>query len=212
MLHETIAPFHEPGPAQIPVEEVIVRLSGALTMRDEETGRHIRRMSNLTSFLADRAGLSGTSPKDIQLASALHDVGKIGVPDAVLLKPGPLSPEERSVMQRHTIIGHRMLSDSSSPLLQLGALIALTHHERWDGSGYPEGLAGEAIPAEGRLTAIADVFDALTNNRVYRSALDVDEAVELMLRGRGTHFDPRLLDLFLSSIDDLPGVRENYPG
>jgi len=212
MLHETIAPFYDPGSAQIPVEEVIVRLSGALTMRDEETGRHIRRMSNLTSFLADRAGLSGTSPKDIQLASALHDVGKIGVPDAVLLKPGPLSPEERSVMQRHTIIGHRMLSDSSSPLLQLGALIALTHHERWDGSGYPEGLAGEAIPAEGRLTAIADVFDALTNNRVYRSALDVDEAVELMLRGRGTHFDPRLLDLFLSAIDDLPGVRENYPG
>ena len=197
MLHDTIAPFYDPGSAQIPVEEVIVRLSGALTMRDEETGRHIRRMSNLTSFLADRAGLR---------------VGKIGVPDAVLLKPGPLNPEERSVMQRHTIIGHRMLSDSSSPLLQLGALIALTHHERWDGSGYPRGLAGEAIPAEGRLTAIADVFDALTNNRVYRSALEVEEAVELMLRGRGTHFDPRLLDLFISSIDDLPGVRDDYPG
>jgi len=212
MLHDTIAPFYDPGSAQIPVEEVIVRLSGALTMRDEETGRHIRRMSNLTSFLADRAGLRGTHPKDIQLASALHDVGKIGVPDAVLLKPGPLSPEERSVMQRHTIIGHRMLSDSASPLLQLGALIALTHHERWDGSGYPRGLAGEAIPAEGRLTAIADVFDALTNNRVYRSALEVEEAVELMLRGRGTHFDPRLLDLFISSIDDLPGVRDDYPG
>jgi putative two-component system response regulator len=210
LLHETIAPLEGSEMAQIPVEEVIVRLSGALTMRDEETGRHIRRMSNLSSFLAKRAEL-GHGAKDMRLASALHDVGKIGVPDAVLLKPGPLSPEEQAVMQRHTVIGHRILSDSGSPLLQLGAIIALTHHEHWDGTGYPNHLSRNDIPPEGRITAIADVFDALTSNRVYRSALSIEETVRLMRTGRGTHFDPELLDLFFESIDEVPRVRDADP-
>jgi putative two-component system response regulator len=202
-LHRTIAPLEDPASAPITTEEVIGRLSGALSARDEETGNHIRRMSSLSAFLAERAGVTDATPKDMRLASALHDVGKIGVPDAVLLKPGPLSAEEQEVMQRHTVIGHRMLSDSASPLLQLGASIALTHHERWDGSGYPNGLAGEDIPPEGRVTAIADVYDALTSHRVYRPALNRDDALAHMRSGRSKHFDPDLLDLFVATIDEV---------
>src|SRR5207249_3310799 len=190
-----------PASAPITTEEVIGRLSGALSARDEETGNHIRRMSALSAFLAERSGTGSATPRDMRLASALHDVGKIGVPDAVLLKPGPLTEEEREVMRRHTVIGHRMLSDSASPLLQLGASIALTHHERWDGTGYPNHLAGEDIPTEGRVTAIADVYDALTSDRVYRLALDPDDAIAHMRSGRGRHFDPDLLDLFIDTID-----------
>jgi putative two-component system response regulator len=202
-LQRTIAPLEDPATAPITTEEVIGRLSGALSARDEETGNHIRRMSSLSAFLAERAGITTTTPKDMRLASALHDVGKIGVPDAVLLKPGPLSAAEQEVMQRHTVIGHRMLSDSASPLLQLGASIALTHHERWDGSGYPNGLAGEDIPPEGRVTAIADVYDALTSHRVYRPAVAPDAAIAHMRSGRSRHFDPDLLDLFVDTIDEV---------
>jgi putative two-component system response regulator len=201
-LQKTIAPLEDPATAPITTEEVIGRLSGALSARDEETGNHIRRMSSLSAFLAERAGIGTSSPKDMRLASALHDVGKIGVPDAVLLKRGPLSPEEQEVMRRHTLIGHQMLSDSASPLLQLGAKIALTHHERWDGSGYPNGLAGEDIPAEGRVTAFADVYDALTSDRVYRPAMTRTDAIAHMQAGRGGHFDPDLLDLFVDTIDE----------
>ncbi|MEA2566709.1 MAG: cyclic di-GMP phosphodiesterase [Actinomycetota bacterium] len=202
-LQRTIAPLEDPASAPITTEEVIGRLSGALSARDEETGNHIRRMSSLSAFLAERAGITNASPKDMRLASALHDVGKIGVPDAVLLKPGPLNAAEQEVMHRHTIIGHRMLSDSASPLLQLGASIALNHHERWDGSGYPNGLAGEDIPPEGRVTAIADVYDALTSHRVYRPALPRDAALAHMRSGRSRHFDPDLLDLFVDTIDEV---------
>jgi putative two-component system response regulator len=202
-LHRTIAPLEDPATAPITTEEVIGRLSGALSARDEETGNHIRRMSALSAFLAERARIGNVKPKVMRLASALHDVGKIGVPDAVLLKPGPLSTEEQEIMQRHTVIGHRMLSDSASPLLQLGASIALTHHERWDGTGYPSGMAGEGIPPEGRVTAIADVYDALTNHRPYRPALDPADAIAHMRSGRGRHFDPDLLDLFVDTIDEV---------
>jgi putative two-component system response regulator len=202
-LHRTIAPLEDPASAPITTEEVIGRLSGALSARDEETGNHIRRMSALSAFLAERARIGNVKPKVMRLASALHDVGKIGVPDAVLLKPGPLSAEEQEIMQRHTVIGHRMLSDSASPLLQLGASIALTHHERWDGTGYPSGMAGEGIPPEGRVTAIADVYDALTNHRPYRPALDPADAIAHMRSGRGRHFDPDLLDLFVDTIDEV---------
>jgi putative two-component system response regulator len=211
-LHRTIAPLEDPASAPITTEEVIGRLSGALSARDEETGNHIRRMSSLSAFLAERAGITDATPKDMRLASALHDVGKIGVPDAVLLKPGPLSAEEQEVMQRHTVIGHRMLSDSASPLLQLGASIALTHHERWDGSGYPNRLAGEDIPPEGRVTAIADVYDALTSHRVYRPAVNRDEAIAHMRAGRSKHFDPDLLDLFVATIDEVRPDGEPDPG
>ena len=211
LLRETLAPL---GDSRLPVvsaEEMIVRLSEAVTVRDEETGSHIRRMSESTAYLADRAGVNGASHEEIRLASALHDVGKIGIPDAILQKPGPLSTEERLVMQRHTIIGHKLLSDSQSPLLQLGASIALTHHEKWDGSGYPAGLAGDAIPHLGRVAAVADVFDALMSNRVYRKAMEIEEALDTMKRGRGVHFDPDVFDTFVESIDQMLLVRKVHP-
>jgi putative two-component system response regulator len=207
-LRQTLAPLALLHP--IAVEEVIERLSAALTVRHEESGAHIRRVSEYSALLADRGGLTASDHAKVRLASALHDVGKIGVPDAILQKPGPLTIEQRSVMQRHTLMGHKLLEDSDSAVLTLGAVIALTHHERWDGSGYPVGLAFEAIPVEGRVVAVADVFDALTNDRVYRPAFTIDEAIDVMGRGRGKHFDPDLLDVFLDSMDAVLDLRERH--
>lgn len=211
MLHQALAKAPDPDAFLVPVDEVIQELSRAVTVRDEETGAHILRMSHYAALLAERAGLTDGHPQRIHLASALHDVGKIGIPDAVLQKPGPLTTDERAVMQRHTVIGHELLSSSESPLLRLGATIALTHHERWDGLGYPNGVAGTDIPAEGRIAAIADVFDALTSDRVYRKAFPVETAIEMMARGRGTQFDPDLLDLFLSLIPEILVLRSQHP-
>ncbi|HYR61417.1 MAG TPA: HD domain-containing phosphohydrolase [Actinomycetota bacterium] len=208
-LRHTLAPLAGQLPP-IAAEEVIERLSATLTVRDEETGAHIHRVSAFSALLAGRAGLGASKEGEVRLASALHDVGKIGVPDAILLKPGPLTPEERSVMQRHTVMGHKLLEDSASAVLSLAATIALTHHERWDGTGYPGGLAEEAIPLEGRVVAIADVFDALTNDRVYRPALAIGDAVTTMSLGRAKHFDPELLDVFLESMDVVLDLRERH--
>ena len=209
-LRQTLAPFEGALLHPIAVEEVIERLSAALTVRHEESGAHIRRVSEYSALLADRAGLTAAEQAKVRLASALHDVGKIGVPDAILQKPGPLSAEQRSVMQRHTLMGQKLLKDSDSAVLTLGAVIALTHHERWDGSGYPVGLELEAIPIEGRVVAVADVFDALTNDRVYRPAFTIDEAIDVMARGRARHFDPGLLDAFLDSMDAVLDLRERH--
>ena len=209
-LRHTLAPLGGPALPPIAVEEVIERLSAALTVRHEESGAHIRRVSEYSALLADRAGLEASGYATVRLASALHDVGKIGVPDAILQKPGPLTPDERAVMERHTLMGHKLLEDSDSAVLSLGAVIALTHHERWNGTGYPVGLAGEAIPIEGRVVAVADVFDALTNDRVYRPAFSVEEAVATMGAGRAKHFDPNLLDTFLESIDAVLALRERH--
>ena len=191
-------------------EETIQRLSLAAEFRDDETPRHIQRMSRYCALIADRAGMDADYCEMIRIASALHDVGKIGVPDQILMKPGALDPEERAVMERHCEIGHRILSGSNAPVLQLAATVALTHHERMDGSGYPHGLVGEAIPIEGRIAAIADVFDALTTNKVYRPAISMSEAVEVMMEERGKHFDPKLLDLFLSEKARVLGIKERF--
>jgi putative two-component system response regulator len=137
----------------------------------------------------------------------MHDVGKIGVPDGILLKVGQLDEEETAIMRRHPEMGHRILDGSESELLQLAATIALTHHEWWDGSGYPKGLAVETIPLEGRIAAIGDVFDALVSDRVYRKAYSLGEAVEMMGAERGTHFDPELLDVFLDSLEEIVQIR-----
>jgi putative two-component system response regulator len=196
----------ETGLAPVAAGDVIERLSSVLTVRDEETGVHIRRMSNYTALLADRAGLL-VDHEEIRLASAMHDIGKVGIPDAILQKPGPLAPDERRMMERHTVIGSQLLSESHSDLLQLGAIIALTHHEKWDGTGYPYGLAGLDIPAVGRVAAVADVFDALTSDRVYRPAMGVKEALDLMRVGRTTNFDPEYLDLFFGSLDAVMELR-----
>ena len=188
-------------------EETIRRLSWAAEFRNQETGEHIVRMSLYCALLARLAGLDADRAEMIRIAAPMHDVGKIGIPDRILLKPGRLTDDERRVMEAHTEMGHRILAGSDVELLDLAALMALTHHERIDGTGYPSRLAGESIPIEGRICAVADVFDALTSDRVYRQAFQPDEARAMMLEGRGTQFDGDLLDLFFSRFDDVLAIR-----
>jgi putative two-component system response regulator len=188
-------------------EETIRRLSWAAEFRNQETGEHIVRMSLYCALLARLAGLDAERAELIRIASPMHDVGKIGIPDRILLKPGRLSEDERRVMEAHTEMGHRILAGSEVELLDLAAEMALTHHERMDGSGYPAGTAGDEIPIEGRICAIADVFDALTSDRVYRQAFQPNEARALMVEGRGTQFDAELLDLFFGAFDDVLAIR-----
>ncbi len=189
-------------------EETIMRLALAVESRDAETGSHIERMGKYCTLMASKLGWSAQEIELLRIASPLHDVGKIAIPDAVLQKPDRLTPEERLVVERHAEIGRGILAGSDSPLLDLAARIALTHHERWDGDGYPRGLAGEEIPIEGRLAAIADVFDALTSDRVYRKAMPIDRALSIMADGRGSHFDPQLLDVFFDSIVEVLMIRD----
>ncbi|HXA53262.1 MAG TPA: HD domain-containing phosphohydrolase [Solirubrobacteraceae bacterium] len=194
---------------EIAQSETVRRLSMAVEFRDEDTGAHIERIGRFSTLLAERAGLDRELCERMSYAAPLHDVGKVAIPDAILLKPGPLTAEERAIVETHAEEGHRLLRGSSSSILDLAATIALSHHEKWDGSGYPRGLAGEEIPIEGRIVAIADVFDALTSDRVYRSAYMLDQAVELLREQRGRHFDPVLLDTFLEVLDSSgPDARE----
>ena len=188
-------------------EETIRRLAWAAEFRSNETGQHLLRMSLYCTLLARLVGLDADRTEMIRIASPMHDVGKIGIPDRILLKPTFLTPEERAVMQAHTEMGHRILTGSGVELLDLAATLALTHHERIDGQGYPCGLEDDDIPLEGRIAAIADVFDALTSDRVYRLAFRPDEAREQMLTGRGTQFDQELLDLFFGAWDDVLAIR-----
>jgi PAS domain S-box-containing protein len=182
-------------------QETVERLAKALEMHDGETGRHVNRMASVAAFLAGAVGLDRDRALLLRTAAPMHDVGKVATPDGVLQKQGPLTPEERKEMERHTTVGYQILADSGSELLQLAATIALTHHERWDGGGYPQGLAGDEIPVEGRITAVADVFDALLSDRCYRSALSVEDAIEVIKEGRGTHFDPRVVDALLDHLE-----------
>jgi len=190
--------------------ETIFRLARMVEFRDEETGHHLHRMSSYCQILARESGFAEQHCELIRLASQLHDVGKVAVPDSILLKRGKLTPEEFEIIKNHAEAGFQMLSGSTSEVVQLGALIARTHHERWDGGGYPRGLIGEDIPPEGRIAAVADVFDALTSDRVYRSALPVKSAIELMRSERDTHFDPRLLDLFIQALPEIETIRQAY--
>jgi CHASE2 domain-containing sensor protein len=177
--------------------EIVQRLGQAAEWRDVETALHIERMSHLSKRLGLAAGMSEQEAEVLLYASAMHDVGKIGIPDRVLLKPGPLDPDEWEIMKTHTTIGASILSGSTSPLLQMAEQIALTHHEKWDGSGYPNGLAGEDIPLVGRICAICDVFDALTSKRPYKDAWSVEDALDEVRSQSGQHFDPALAELFL---------------
>lgn len=189
-------------------EETIRRLSWAAEFRSNETGQHILRMSLYCTLLGRLAGLDADRTEMIRIASPMHDVGKIGIPDRILLKPGPLTPEEREVMEAHTEIGYRILAGSDVELLDFAAVLALTHHERIDGQGYPRCLHAEEIPLEGRIAAIADVFDALTSDRVYRKAFRPEEARDQMREGRSTQFDPELLDLFFGAWNDVLAIRQ----
>jgi putative two-component system response regulator len=197
--------------AQLASEETVARLVTALTLRSEETGAHIERMSRYAAALAAKRGIDTWTDDEFRVAAMLHDVGKIGVPDAILLKPGPLTDDEFAAIRRHAELGASLLGDGGSRVLELGTRIALTHHERWDGSGYPGSLAGETIPIEGRIAAIADVFDALTSQRVYRPALAVDQAMTIMMAERGHQFDPDLLDLFEASVGEMLVIRQGHP-
>ncbi|MFU2487407.1 HD domain-containing phosphohydrolase [Thauera sp. WH-1] len=190
--------------------ETITRLSRAAEFRDPETGAHIQRMSHYSALIARRLGHDEELADALLMAAPMHDVGKLGIPDTILLKPGRLSTEEFEVMKRHPQIGYDILKDSSSSILRLGATIALTHHEKFDGNGYPHGLAGEAIPIEGRIVAVADVFDALTSARPYKPAWPLARAIALLREGRGSHFDPACVDAFLLAWDEVLAVRTRF--
>ncbi|HWI74187.1 MAG TPA: HD domain-containing phosphohydrolase [Baekduia sp.] len=183
--------------------EVVRRLARAAEWRDENTGAHVERIGLLSERLALAVGFSAGEAETLRHAAVLHDVGKIGVPDRVLLKPGKLDAEEWAIMKTHAAIGASMLSGSPSPLVQLGEEIARTHHERWDGSGYPNGLRGEEIPLVGRIVAICDVFDALRSRRPYKQPWSLEEALAEITAQRGRHFDPRLVDLFVPLAQEL---------
>lgn len=189
--------------------DCLQHLQRALTCRDVESPGHLERVAGYAAIVADRVGLDTKLVAD---ASRLHDIGKLSLPDELLSKRGLLLPWERLQMERHTIAGHRILSGSPEPLVEAAAMVALTHHERWDGGGYPGGLSGAAIPVEGRVVAIADAFDALTTDRPYRPALDPDEALSLMRPERGRQFDPALLDAFFAGRRELFEVCTLFQG
>jgi CHASE2 domain-containing sensor protein len=183
--------------------EVIHRLAHATESRDQETGLHLERISRMCERLGLALGMPPSEAETLRNASLLHDVGKIGVPDAILLAPGELSAQDRELMRRHTTVGQAILSGSSSPVMRMAEQIALTHHERWDGSGYPQGLAGEDIPLAGRICAVCDVFDALLSERPYKHPWPLDDALDELRRERGRHFDPAVVDAFLSVVREL---------
>ncbi len=191
-------------------EEIALRLVWASEYRDDETGEHIRRIGLFAAELALALGWSPGDIDDIRVAAPMHDVGKIGIADSILLKPGKLSPEEFEVIKTHTVIGARMLEDSEISLLQLASSIALYHHERWDGKGYPRGLKGEQIPQAARIVSIVDVYDALIYDRVYRPAFPEQEALEIIKSGRGTQFDPEIYDCFMKSLGEFRKIRDRY--
>ena len=191
-------------------DESIHILSKAAEFRDNETAKHTIRMGHYTERLAFLSGLPEALCQNLKHAAPLHDVGKIGISDSILLKPGKLTVEEFEAMKAHCEIGYRILAESTSDVLSLGAEIALTHHEKFAGNGYPRGLAGENIPISGRIAAICDVFDALTSERVYKKAIPPEEALIIMNEGRGTHFDPRLYDLFVDHFPTFVQIRTKF--
>lgn len=187
--------------------ETVDCLARALERHDFDTGLHVGRMASVAALLAQLYGLPTEQVLLLRTAAPMHDVGKVATPDAILGKRGPLSEEERMAMQQHTMVGYEILSQSDGELLRMAATIALTHHERWDGDGYPQGLRGEEIPLEGRIVAVADVFDALLSDRVYRPALSVEETTEIIRSGRGAHFDPAIAGLLLDNLDEALFLR-----
>ncbi|HEV7846715.1 MAG TPA: HD domain-containing phosphohydrolase [Thermoleophilaceae bacterium] len=192
-------------------ELLLRRLARTARFRDEETAAHMQRMSESCAAIAKRLGFSDADCERLRAAALLHDVGKVGVPDVVLQKPGKLNADERRMIECHTEYGHEILTGSGDDLVELAATIALSHHERPDGSGYPRGLSGEEIPLVGRIAAVADVFDALTNDRIYRAAYSIGDAVQTMSEGRGTQFDPEVFDAFLDALNDITEIGARLP-
>jgi putative two-component system response regulator len=190
--------------------ELIFRISRAAEFRDPETGAHIQRMAHYSQIIARGLDLDAATQKLILEASPMHDVGKIGIPDYILLKPGKLTFEEFEVMKGHARLGHELLKDSRSEIISAGALIAISHHEKYDGTGYPHGLKGKDIPLFGRIVAVADVFDALTSERPYKKAWALEDALHFLEEGRGAHFDPLCVEAFISGWDEVIAVRQRF--
>ena len=190
--------------------ETVLYLARATEFRDSETGAHIQRMSYYSLIIARELGFDTARCDMLMLAASMHDIGKLGIPDNILFKPDRLTEEEVNVMRQHTIIGHNILKDSTSPLLQLAANIALSHHERFDGTGYPYGLAGESIPIEGRIVAVADVMDALASRRPYKQPWSMAEINEYLKANSGTHFDSRCVEALLDNISEVISINEQF--
>jgi two-component system response regulator RpfG len=186
--------------------ETLMKLAKAGEYRDKETGNHIIRMAKYARLIAEELRLTAMECDEIEAAAPMHDIGKIGIPDLIMLKPGRHTPEEQALMRRHPLIGHGILTDSPSRYLQMGAVIALGHHEKFDGSGYPQGLAGEDIPLPARIVAVADVFDALTSNRPYKRAWPFQDALNHILSESGKHFDPACVRAFELRIDAVAAI------
>lgn len=190
--------------------DIIQRLAQAAEFRDTDTGVHIIRMSQYCAKLAEALGMSDAECDLMLNASPLHDIGKIGISDSILKKPGKLTPEEYDIMKTHTTIGAKLLAGSTSPVMKLAQTIALTHHEKWDGSGYPYQLKGDQIPFVGQICALGDVFDALTSVRPYKKAWSNEEAIAEMIKGRDSHFNPALIDRFIAVLPEIEGIQKKY--
>ncbi|UCF98839.1 MAG: HD domain-containing protein [Spirochaetaceae bacterium] len=190
--------------------EIIFTLAETGELRSKETGFHVKRVAEFCRLFAEKHGLSADETELLRLSSPMHDIGKIAIPDSILLKPGKLTPEEWDTMKTHTTLGHEMLKHSERRLLKAAALIADEHHERWDGTGYPSGKKGEAIHIFGRITAMSDVFDALANTRVYKPAWELERIVELFKEEKGHQFDPKLVKVFLDNLDEFVKIKETY--
>lgn len=199
------------GTVQESQKEIVCLLGEAVEKRSKETGSHVRRVANYCYLLAKEYGLSEIEASHLKAAAPLHDVGKIAIPDSILHKPGKLTAEEWEIMQTHASEGEDILSSSNNAILQVGAIVAGQHHEKWDGSGYPKGLKDEEIHIFGRITALADVFDALSNARCYKAAWPEGEILEFIKQNRGTHFDPQLVDIFLANLDAVHEIKTSFP-
>jgi putative two-component system response regulator len=190
--------------------ETIFRLCKAAEYRDPETGGHILRMAHCSRLIAEVLGLPAQEQQLLLEAAPMHDIGKVGIADQILLKPGRLDQEEFAIMKRHAEIGHKILQNSTSPILNAAAIVALTHHEKFDGSGYPKGLKGEEIPLHGRIVAVADVFDALTSARPYKAAWELDTARDFILANSGSHFDPKCVAAFSDAWTEVLAIRSRF--
>jgi len=190
--------------------ETIVRLSKAAEFRDDDTGAHVLRMSHYAAAVARRLGRGAEEAEVLLHAAPMHDVGKIGIPDRILLKPGKLDADEWAIMRRHAEIGASILAGSGSPVIRMGEVVAATHHEKWDGSGYPKGLSGTGIPEAGRVVAIADVFDALTSRRPYKKPFSLDESFEILRKGSGAHFDPAVVEAFFAAEREILEIKARF--
>lgn len=190
--------------------QIVQRLGTAAEFKDNETGLHVVRMSHYAQALALTAGYHADVAEDVLHAAPMHDIGKIGIPDAILHKPGKLTPEEWAIMQQHTVIGAKIIGEHASGLLHMARVIAMSHHEKWDGSGYPDGLRANEIPHVARIIALADVFDALTSARPYKRAWSAQEAIDHIRQESGRHFDPELVEVFMDSLPELEQIQSRW--